>query len=67
MRRRAREERRQTANFKEAACCPPAVVHGAARRKMISVKGVSGVNGTLGKANSHFVPTQAGSGTSPPR
>ena len=32
MRKQAGEERRQ-ANFKEAACCPFAVVQGAARRK----------------------------------
>ena len=30
--RKAGVERRQ-ANFKEAACCPPGVVQGAARRK----------------------------------
>ena len=28
--RKAGEERRQMANFKEAACCPSAVVQGAA-------------------------------------
>ena len=28
---------------------------------------VPGVTGTLGKANSHFDPTQTGSGTAPPR
>ena len=32
-RRRAGEERRQSTDFKEAACCPSAVVHDAARRK----------------------------------
>ena len=35
--------------------------------KMVCVGGVSGVTGTLGKANSHFDPTQTGSGTAPPR
>ena len=30
-------------------------------------RGVPGVTGTLGKANSHFDPTQMGSGTAPPR
>ena len=30
-------------------------------------RGVPGVSGTLGKANSHFDPTQTGSGTAPPR
>ena len=35
--------------------------------KMLCVRGVPGVTGTLGKANSHFNPTQAGLGTAPPR
>ena len=35
--------------------------------KMICVRGVPGVTGTLGKANSHFYPTQTGLGTAPPR
>ena len=35
--------------------------------KMVCVRGVPGVTGTLGKANSHFDPTQAGLGTAPPR
>ena len=30
-------------------------------------RGVPGVTGTLGKANSHFDPTQTRSGTAPPR
>ena len=34
--------------------------------KMVCAKGVPGVTGTLGKANSHFNPTQTGSGTAPP-
>ena len=64
--RKAGVKRRQ-ANFKEAACYPSAVVQGAARRKMVCVRAVPGVTGTLGKANSPFGPTQTGSGTSPPR
>ena len=40
---------------------------GAARRKMVCVRGVPGVTGTLGKANSHFEPSQTRSGTAPPR
>ena len=54
--------RRRPADFKEAACYPSAVVQGAARRKMVCVRGVPGVTGTLGKANSHFNPTQTGRG-----
>ena len=35
-------------------------------KKMICVRGVPGVTGTLRKANSHFDPTQTGLGTAPP-
>ena len=35
--------------------------------KMICVRGVPGVTGTLGKTNSNFNPTQTGLGTAPPR
>ena len=55
--RKAGEERRQ-ADFKEAACYPSSVVQGAARQKMVCVRGVPGVTGTLGKTNSHFNPTE---------
>ena len=56
MRRPAGEERRE-ANFKEAACCPSAIVQGVHGEKMVCVKGVPGVTGTLGKANGHFIST----------
>ena len=36
-------------------------------KKIICVRGVSGVTGTLGKPNSHFDLTQTGSGTAPLR
>ena len=36
-------------------------------KKMVCVRGVPGVTGTLRKANSHFNPTQTGLGTAPPR
>ena len=55
--RKAGEERIQATDFEEAACCLSAVVQGAARRKMVCVRGVSGVIGTLGKANNHLNPT----------
>ena len=61
VKRKAGEERRQ-ADFKEAACYPSAVVQGAARQKMVCVRGVPGVTGTLGKTNNHFDPTQTGRG-----
>ena len=35
--------------------------------KMVCVEGVHGVIRTIGKANSHFEPTQTGLGTAPPR
>ena len=59
--------RRRQADFKEAACYPSSVVQGAARRKNGLCEGVPGVTGALGKANSHFNPTQTGLGTAPPR
>ena len=34
--------------------------------KMVCVRGVPGVTGTLGKANSHFNSTQTRLGTAPP-
>ena len=64
--RKAGEERKR-ADFKETACYPSAVVQGAARRKMVCVRGVPGVTGTLEKTNSNFNPTQTGLGTAPPR
>ena len=60
--RKAGVERRQ-ANFKKTACYPSAVVQGAARRKNGLCEGLPGVTGTLGKANSHFDPTQMGRGS----
>ena len=65
--RRAGEGRRQMADFKEAVCCSSAVVQGAARQKIVCGIGVPGVTGTLGKTNSHFNPTQKGSGSAPSR
>ena len=54
--------KRRHANFKEAACYPSAVVQGLHGKKMVCVRGVPGVTGTLGKANSHFDPTQTDRG-----
>ena len=64
--RKVGEERRQ-ADFKEAACCPSAIVQGAAQQKTVCVREVPGITGTLGKANSHFNSTQTRLGTEPPR
>ena len=67
MRRRAKEwqkrEKELGADFKEAGCCPSAIVQGAARRKNGLCEGVPGVTATFGKASSHFDPTQTVSGT----
>ena len=69
--RKAEEERKRATNFKEAGCCPSAVVLGAARRKNglceNHSQGSARVSGTLGRTNSHFGLTQTGLGTTPPR
>ena len=62
----AGEERKQ-APISKTECCPSAVVQRAAERKMVCVREMPGVTGTLGKAKSHFHLTQTGSGTAPPR
>ena len=72
MRRRARERqgkrrKKQATDFKAAMCCSSAVVQRAARQKNGLVRGVLMIIGTLEKASSHFVSTQTGSGTAPPR
>ena len=36
-------------------------------KKIVCVRGVPKVTGTLGKINSHFNPAQTGLGTAPPR
>ena len=64
--RKAGEERRQ-ADFKEAACCPSAVVQGAAQRKNGLCEKSARGNWDPGKANSHFDPTQTGLRTTPLR
>ena len=65
--REAEQRRRQAADFKEAVCCPSAIVQQAARLKNGCARGVPGVTGPLETAKSHFDPTQTGSGTAPPR
>ena len=60
--RKPGEERRQ-ADFEEAACYPFAVIQGLHGNKMVCMRGVPGVTGTLRKNNSHFKPTQTRLGT----
>ena len=64
--RKTREERRQAADFTEAACCPSAVVQGAAWQKNALWEGSARGNWDPRKTNSYFDPTQTGSGTAPP-
>ena len=56
--KKAGEERRQV-DLKKAACYPSAVVQGLHNEKMVwvCVRGVLGVTGILGKANSHIKST----------
>ena len=56
---KAGEERKQSTDFREAACCPYAVLQRAARQKTVCMREVPGVTGTIEKANSHFYPTQS--------
>ena len=65
--RKLGEERKRATDFKEATCCPSAVVQEAALEKSGLCWGVPGVTEMFEKANSHFDPTQTGSGTSSPR
>ena len=60
------EERRQS-NFKELRATLLRSFRGLHSEKMVCVRGVPGVTGTLGKANSNFNPTQTGLGIAPPR
>ena len=62
---RRKKKRKQATDFKEAVCCPSAVVQGGSIAK--KSRRVPRVTGTLGKAKNHFDPTQTGSGTAPPR
>ena len=66
VKRKAGVKRRQS-NFKEDACYLSVVVQGLHSEEMVCVRRVPGVTGTLGKANSHFNPTQTEMGTAPPR
>ena len=73
MRRQARvfrhgeEKRRQATDFKEAACCPSAVVQGAALRKNGLCKESAPGNWDPWKGQQPFRPNSNGSGTAPPR
>ena len=73
MRRRRRERERQEKGedrqpiLKKLCAAPLRTFRGQHGEKMVCVREMPGVAGTLGKANSHFDRTQTGSGTAPPR
>ena len=69
-RRRAREgqEKRKSENRRpilKKLCA--ALLRSFRGQNSEKIKGIPGVSGTLGKADSHFNPTQTASGTAPPR
>ena len=59
-RKRERQEKREEAQFQRGCALPFCGRSGAARQKRVCGRGVPGVPGTLGKANSYFNPTQTG-------
>ena len=70
MRRRARERQEKREDgpiLKRLRATLLPSFRGLHGEKIICVRGVPGVTGTLGKANSHFDPTQMGLRTAPPR
>ena len=70
MRRRARERQEKKEDkpiLKRLHATLLRLFRGLYGEKMVCVRGVPGVTGTLGKANSHFNPIQTGLGTAPPR
>ena len=70
MRRRARERQEKRENrsvLKRLRATLLRLFKGLHGEKMVCVRGVPGVNGTLGKANSHFNSTQTGLGTASQR
>ena len=69
MRRRARESQAKKEDrpiLKRLRATLLRSFRGLHGKKMVCVRGLPGVTGTLGKANSHFNPTQMGLGTAPP-
>ena len=70
MRRRARERQEKREDrliLKRLRATRLRWFRGLHCEKMVCVRGVAGATETLGKANSHFKPTQTGLGTAPPR
>ena len=70
MRRRERErkeKREDRSILKRLHAALLQLLRGLHGEKMVCVRGVPGVTGTLGKTNSHFNPTQTGLWAAPPR
>ena len=71
MRRRARERQQEREDrrpiLKKLRNSLLPSFRGQHDKKMVCVRGVPGVTGTLGKANSHCNPAQTESGTAPTR
>ena len=63
--REAGVERKQATDFKDAACYLLRLFRRKHGEKNYLREGVPGVTEILGKANSHFDPTQTGLGTAP--
>ena len=61
------EKNEETGKRKEGGERKQADFKGLHGEKMLCVRGVPGVTGTLGKTKSNFNPTQTGLGTAPPR
>ena len=69
MRRQARERQEKREDRSISKRLPATLLQsfrGLRGEKMVCVRGVPGVTGTLSNVNSHFDPTQTGSGTAPP-
>ena len=65
--RKTGEERRQATDFKEAVCCPSAVVQGAALPKNGLCEGSARGNWDPREGQQPFRPNQTRSGTAAPR
>ena len=53
--REAREEKKQSTDFKEAACCPSVVVQSAARGKMVCLRQGCPTRGTRAKCGTRRI------------
>ena len=61
-RKAVEKEKKQSKNSRETECFPSAVIHRAAQQKNVCVRGVSGVNGVLGRASPILTQTKRSQG-----